>query len=203
MTISKELLDELLKGCERPEDLLGDTGLMKDLRIKLMERMLGAELTAHLGYEEGKDAPPGQANRRNGTASSARGNGLPRRWLHGLATTFVQSDPERVWSRTHSTPCLVSDLKRDERFQSVARSLVTRRIWAISSPSLGALDRFLPILRQTTAATEPCESALHDPSAWQHLEALDGVGALADLQRPASSVQRPGLTRAPRSFGPA
>jgi len=106
MTISKELLDELLKGCERPEDLLGDTGLMKDLRIKLMERMLGAELTAHLGYEEGKDAPPGQANRRNGTASSVRGNGLPRRWLHGLATTFVQSDPERVWSRTHSTPCL-------------------------------------------------------------------------------------------------
>jgi hypothetical protein len=24
MTISKELLDKLLKGCERPEDLLGD-----------------------------------------------------------------------------------------------------------------------------------------------------------------------------------
>ena len=69
MTISKELLDELLKGCERLEDLLGDAGLLKDLKIKLMERMLGGELTAHLGYEEGKDAPPGQANRRNGTAS--------------------------------------------------------------------------------------------------------------------------------------
>ena len=69
MTISKELLDELLKGCERPEDLLGDAGLMKDLKIKLMERMLGAELTAHLGYEAGKDAPPIQANRRNGTSS--------------------------------------------------------------------------------------------------------------------------------------
>ena len=68
MTISKELLDELLKGCERPEDLLGDAGLMKELKIKLMERMLGAELTAHLGYEEGKEAPPGQPNRRNGTA---------------------------------------------------------------------------------------------------------------------------------------
>ena len=68
MTISRELLDELLEGCERPEDLLGDTGLLKELKIKLMERMLGAELTAHLGYEEGKDAPPGQSNRRNGTA---------------------------------------------------------------------------------------------------------------------------------------
>lgn len=45
MTISKEILDELLKGVERPEDLLGDAGLMKELKIKLMERMLGAELT--------------------------------------------------------------------------------------------------------------------------------------------------------------
>mgnify|MGYP003627340427 FL=1 len=68
MTISNELPDELLKGYERPEDLLGDAGLMKELKIKLMERMLGAELTAHLGYEAGKDAPPGQPNRRNGTA---------------------------------------------------------------------------------------------------------------------------------------
>ncbi|WP_412051300.1 IS256 family transposase [Hoeflea sp. Naph1] len=48
--------------------MLGDAGLMKELKIKLMERMLGAELTAHLGYEEGKDAPSGQSNRRNGTA---------------------------------------------------------------------------------------------------------------------------------------
>lgn len=68
MTISKELLDELLKGCERPEDLLGDAGLMKELKIRLMERMLGAELTAHLGYEDGKDAPTDQANRRNGSS---------------------------------------------------------------------------------------------------------------------------------------
>ena len=69
MTISKELLDELLKGCERPEDLLGNDGLMKELKIKLMERMLGAELTAHLGYEDRKDAPADQANRRNGSSA--------------------------------------------------------------------------------------------------------------------------------------
>jgi hypothetical protein len=50
MTISNELLDELLKGCKRPEDLLGDSGLMKELKVRLMERMLGAELTAHMGY---------------------------------------------------------------------------------------------------------------------------------------------------------
>ena len=37
MTISKERLDELLQGCERPEDMVGDTGLLKEIKIKLME----------------------------------------------------------------------------------------------------------------------------------------------------------------------
>lgn len=37
--------------------------------MRLMERMLGAELTAHLGYEEGQSAPPGQSNRRNGSTT--------------------------------------------------------------------------------------------------------------------------------------
>ena len=39
--IDTGILDELLKGCERPEDLLGDGGLMKDLKRALMQRMLG------------------------------------------------------------------------------------------------------------------------------------------------------------------
>ena len=34
MTISRELLDELLSGVERPEDLLGDKGLMKELKVR-------------------------------------------------------------------------------------------------------------------------------------------------------------------------
>ena len=61
--------EKLLKGYERPEDLLGNDGLIKEVTIKLMERMLGAELTAHLGYEDGKDAPSDQANRRNGSSA--------------------------------------------------------------------------------------------------------------------------------------
>ena len=41
---------------------------MKQLKVRLMERMLGAELTAHLGYEVGHEPPPGQGNRRHGTS---------------------------------------------------------------------------------------------------------------------------------------
>jgi putative transposase len=66
MTITKEFLDELLSGVENANDSLGDQGLMKELKVRLMERMLGAELTNHLGYEP--DSPPSiqQRNRRNG-----------------------------------------------------------------------------------------------------------------------------------------
>jgi len=75
MTISKELLDELLSGIERPEDLLGDKGLMKELKVRLMERMLGAELTEHLGYEPHGEPDSQQTNRRNGaTRKVLKGN---------------------------------------------------------------------------------------------------------------------------------
>ena len=67
MTITKELLDELLSGVENANDLLGDQGLMKELKVRLMERMLGAELTNHLGYEPDSQPSIQQSNRRNGT----------------------------------------------------------------------------------------------------------------------------------------
>lgn len=66
--IDAAVLDELLKGCERPEDLMADGGLMTDLRKALMRRMLGAELTEHLGYEHGHKPPLAQTNRRNGVS---------------------------------------------------------------------------------------------------------------------------------------
>lgn len=69
MTISDALLDALLKGCKRPEDLPGDAGLMKELKVRLMERMLGAERTVHLGYEAGAEPPAEPTHRRNGVAT--------------------------------------------------------------------------------------------------------------------------------------
>jgi putative transposase len=67
MAIKKEVLDELLAGYERPEDLLGEDGLFKQLKKALLERALGAELTHHLGYEKGDPAGRGTGNARNGS----------------------------------------------------------------------------------------------------------------------------------------
>src|ERR1700758_2894497 len=69
LAIRDEVIEELLQGYRSPEDLLGEEGLFKELKKRLLERALGAELTEHLGDEKGD--PPGQssANSRNGYSS--------------------------------------------------------------------------------------------------------------------------------------
>jgi len=73
MTISKEVLDELLNGVENAEDLLGDQGLVKELKVRLMERMLGAELTEHLGYEPDATRKPAKQPAQWHVAQNAEG----------------------------------------------------------------------------------------------------------------------------------
>ena len=45
--IPEELLDQLLEGYEKPEDLLGREGLLANPQKAVMERALEAELTTH------------------------------------------------------------------------------------------------------------------------------------------------------------
>ena len=68
-TIAPELLDQLLSGYSKPDDLLGEEGLFRQLKKALIERALGAELTEHLGYEKGDPAGRGSGNNRNGVSS--------------------------------------------------------------------------------------------------------------------------------------
>jgi putative transposase len=60
-----QLLDKLLEGLS-PEEVLGRGGLLEDLKKRLIERALRAEMTHHLGYE--KHAPTGRktGDSRNG-----------------------------------------------------------------------------------------------------------------------------------------
>ena len=66
VTFKPELLDELLKGYRGPQDF---ESIFKQFKKAIVERALGAELTAHLGYGKGADKPEHQSNYRNGTTS--------------------------------------------------------------------------------------------------------------------------------------
>jgi len=67
MTVSKpiptDLIDSLLAGYQKPEDLIGENGLLKQLTKALVERALEAEMTEHLGHA--RHNPVIKAVRRN------------------------------------------------------------------------------------------------------------------------------------------
>ena len=50
VTLRPELVEELLKAVKNPNDLVGPEGLFHRLKGALMERILDAELTEHLGF---------------------------------------------------------------------------------------------------------------------------------------------------------
>src|SRR5947199_2930191 len=67
--IRDEIIEELLQGYSSPTDLRGEEGLFKELKKRLVERALGAELSEHLGYERGDPAGRSSGNSRNGYSS--------------------------------------------------------------------------------------------------------------------------------------
>jgi len=69
MAITDGMLDEILKDYEKPEDLLGKDGLLKQLQKRLLEKALGAELTDHLGYLKHDTSGRNSGNSRNGSSA--------------------------------------------------------------------------------------------------------------------------------------
>ena len=69
MAIDKKLIDELLTNYKKPEDIIGENGLLKQLTKAILERALAAEMTDHLGYEKHDAAGHHSGNSRNGNSS--------------------------------------------------------------------------------------------------------------------------------------
>src|SRR5213083_1225787 len=68
-SIDNELIDNLLKDYKKPEDLIGENGLLKQLTKQLLERAMTAELTEHVGYERHDPAGKKSGNSRNGNSA--------------------------------------------------------------------------------------------------------------------------------------
>ena len=66
MGIDTEVIDKLLVGYKRPEEIVGENGLLKQLTKAILERALNAEMTEHLGYEKHDPVGYKSGNARNG-----------------------------------------------------------------------------------------------------------------------------------------
>jgi putative transposase len=71
MAIDLNLIDKLLAGYKKPEDIIGENGLLKQLTKALLERAMQAEMTEHLGYEKHDPAGKNSGNSRNGATTKA------------------------------------------------------------------------------------------------------------------------------------
>ena len=64
--VPKELIDGLLADYKKPEDLIGENGLLKQLTKMLVERALDAEMAEHLGHGKNEPVTNMSGNARNG-----------------------------------------------------------------------------------------------------------------------------------------
>lgn len=64
--LPNDLIDSLLQYYKKPEDLIGENGLLKQLTKALVERALQAEMAEHLGHHKHEPVTNSAGNARNG-----------------------------------------------------------------------------------------------------------------------------------------
>jgi putative transposase len=64
--IDPKLIDQLMAEYKKPEDIIGENGILKQLTKAVLERALQAEMTEHLGYEKHDPVGYNSGNSRNG-----------------------------------------------------------------------------------------------------------------------------------------
>jgi putative transposase len=69
MAIDLKLIDKLLADYKKPEEIIGENGLLKQLTKALLERAMQAEMTNHLGYEKHDPGGNNSGNSRNGATT--------------------------------------------------------------------------------------------------------------------------------------
>ncbi len=114
MAIDLKLIDKLLADYKKPEDIIGENGLLKQLTKALLERAMQVEMTDHLGYEKHDPVGNNSGNSRNGaTTKTLKGDfgEMPWRDAAGIATAAtnrrlsVKDRHVSQASTTRSFPC--------------------------------------------------------------------------------------------------
>jgi putative transposase len=155
MAITDAVLNELLKDYQKPEDLLGQDGLLKQLQKRLLERAMAAELTVHLGYPKHDAAGDNSGNSRNGTTPKT---------LKGEFGNLALETP-RDRNGTFEPQIVVKGQRRFEGFDKAilslyARGLTTREIE-------GYLLEIYGVEVSPGLVSQVTEAVCADVKAWQ------------------------------------
>ena len=165
MEIKKELIDELLKDYQRPEDVIGENGLLKQLTKALLERAMSAELTNHLGYEKSDPVGYNSGNSRNGFTSKTLKGDFGEMVIETPRDRNGSFEPQIV--KKHQTRFDGFD---DKILSMYARGMTTREIQ-------GHLTEMYGVDVSPTLISEVTDGVMEEVKAWQNrpLEPVYGI----------------------------
>ena len=168
MTKANELLDELMKDYKNPEDLIGDSGLLKQLTKGLLERAMQAEMTDHLGYE--KNAP---SNKKNGNTR----NGTYTKKVKG---DFGELDVEVPRDRDSSFDPLILP-KRQSRFHGFDDKIIAMYARGMTTRDIQAhLEEIYGVEISPTLVSQVTKAVQEEVVLWQN-RPLDDVWPIVYL----------------------
>lgn len=183
MTVSNELIDSLLADYKKPEDLIGENGLLKQLTKRLVERALQAEMAQHLGHAKNDNVVNSGGNTRNGKSKKTlKGEfgELPievPRDRHGSFEPQIIPKHQTRWDGF------------DQKILSLyARGMTVREIQSHLEEMYGAEV-------SPTLISSVTEAVMEDAKAWQH-RPLDALYPIVYLDCIHVKVRDGGVVRA-------
>jgi putative transposase len=162
MTIRPELLDELLKDYQTPQDLFGENGIIKQLTKGMIERCLQAEMEEHLGYPKHGRKKPESANTRNGAGQKTLKS------EHGELAISVPRDRDGSFE-----PLLVK--KRQSRLDGFEEKILALYARGMTTRDIQAqLQELYGVEVSPTFISNVTEEVMDEVRQWQNrpLEAL-------------------------------
>ena len=156
-----ELLDELLEDNLSPEAILGETGLLKQLSQRLVERALAAELTHQLNTETAEDgeASPCASPRRNSR------NGYSKKTVH-----TEQGEMELAIPRDRNgefEPVLVP--KHQRRLAGLDEKILAMYARGTSTRDISAqLEELYGVKISPALISEVTDAVSEEVKAWQN-----------------------------------
>ena len=155
MTIDPKLLDELLVNYKKPEDIIGENGLLKQLTKALLERALSAELTEHVGYDKHDPAGYNSGNSRNGSSKKK------------LKGEFGEIELETPRDRNGSfEPAIVS--KGQTRFTGFDDKIISMYSRGMTTREIeGHLKEMYGVEVSPTLISNVTEAVMEEVKTWQ------------------------------------
>src|ERR1700692_4373004 len=155
MAIDLKLIDKLLADYKKPEDIIGEHGLLKQLTKALLERAMQAEMTEHLGYAKHDQAGNNSGNSRNGKTTK------------GLKGDFGELELETPRDRQGSfEPKIVA--KGQSRFTGFDDKIISMYARGMSTREIqGHLEEIYGIEVSPTLISNVTEAIVEEVKAWQ------------------------------------